>query len=194
MRVARRLGSFTGALWRTCAAGVVVLALAGCVRAGAASGQRTILPLVTHRDTVPAYPRAWRWQNPLPNGNPLASVSFADDANGWTVGGHGTVFKTADGGLTWSAQDSTVPVDLTRVVGSSSTTAWAVGNAGTIVRTRDGGATWTRLESGSTENLTDLAVPTEGVVWVVGENGTILRTDDSGATCRRPGSPAPGTS
>ena len=40
----------------------------------------------------------WAWQNPLPQGNSLFGLSFSDANNGTTVGLHGTILRTADGG------------------------------------------------------------------------------------------------
>ena len=43
----------------------------------------------------------WMWKNPLPTGNNLQSVSFADGMTGYSVGDCGTIVKTGDGGMTW---------------------------------------------------------------------------------------------
>ncbi len=40
----------------------------------------------------------WIWQNPLPQGNPLSSVRFADAQTGWALGALGILLKTEDGG------------------------------------------------------------------------------------------------
>src|SRR5437867_11354004 len=70
-------------------------------------------------ELVPAA-RTWRWQNPLPQGNGLGSVSFATDSVGWAVGGSGTILKTADGGESWAAQTSGTDKGLSRVTAVSS--------------------------------------------------------------------------
>jgi hypothetical protein len=51
----------------------------------------------------------WTWQNPLPQGNTLNSVSFTDASTGWAVGDGGIMLKTADGGATDSVVFSAVP-------------------------------------------------------------------------------------
>ncbi|MBK7029684.1 MAG: hypothetical protein IPH45_10910 [Bacteroidales bacterium] len=44
----------------------------------------------------------WTWQNPLPQGNWLECVSFADENNGYAAGNSGTLLKTTDAGLNWT--------------------------------------------------------------------------------------------
>jgi photosystem II stability/assembly factor-like uncharacterized protein len=48
----------------------------------------------------------WFWQNPLPLGNPLNGVSFADADTGTAVGDFGTIFRTTNGGTSWTSQSS----------------------------------------------------------------------------------------
>ena len=38
----------------------------------------------------------WFWQNPLPQGNDLYSVSFIDSNTGWIAGIKGTIYKTTE--------------------------------------------------------------------------------------------------
>jgi photosystem II stability/assembly factor-like uncharacterized protein len=44
----------------------------------------------------------WFWQNPLPQGNDLASVQFLDLNTGYSIGKAGCFMKTSNGGLNWS--------------------------------------------------------------------------------------------
>ena len=48
----------------------------------------------------------WFWQNPLPQGNHLASVKFISSTVGWAVGSGGTILRTTDGGINWMQQSS----------------------------------------------------------------------------------------
>src|SRR4029453_890875 len=45
---------------------------------------------------APAGTGEWVWQKPLPQGNPLAAVSFTDSNNGTAVGEGGTILRTTD--------------------------------------------------------------------------------------------------
>ena len=51
----------------------------------------------------------FEWQNPLPQGNGLRSVSFTDANTGTAVGYLGTILRTTDGGETWHQQQSGKP-------------------------------------------------------------------------------------
>ena len=52
----------------------------------------------------------WFWQNPLPQGNDLYSVYFANENEGWAIGKFGTIIKTTNGGQTWVIQPSGMTV------------------------------------------------------------------------------------
>ncbi|MFP4471125.1 MAG: YCF48-related protein, partial [Bacteroidales bacterium] len=52
------------------------------------------------------------WVNPLPQGNTLNAIHFIDNQNGWAVGDHGTLLKTADGGSGWQIVGSPVNENL----------------------------------------------------------------------------------
>lgn len=125
----------------------------------------------------------WQWQNPLPQGNALYTVYFADEQTGWTVGNKGTILKTADGGQTWATQVSGTGSHLIGVVfAADKQTGWASGYDGVILKTVDGGETWIRQPSGTTKHLNYIWFVDQQTGWAVGENGTILKTSDGGAS------------
>ena len=47
----------------------------------------------------------WYWQNPLPQGNYLTSISFVNPDTGWAVGDAGTIIKTTNGGINLDSSD-----------------------------------------------------------------------------------------
>jgi len=54
----------------------------------------------SHAQQLPA----WQWQNPLPQGNALNAIKFANDKlHGWTIGSDGSILHTRNGGFTWDA-------------------------------------------------------------------------------------------
>ena len=93
----------------------------------------------------------WVWQNPLPQGNHLSSVSFVDANIGTAVGDAGTILRTTDGGATWTPQQSNTTSWLFGVSFGDANHGVAVGNFSTMLRTTDGGFTW--IESLSPTNL-----------------------------------------
>src|SRR5438105_14925340 len=77
----------------------------------------------------------WKWQSPLPEGNPLTAVAAASTTTAWAVGEAGTILATTDGGATWVVQTSGTNQMLDGVGAASTTVAWAVGWNGTILAT-----------------------------------------------------------
>lgn len=104
------------------------------------------------------------------------SFFFHDELNGWMLSPPGKIYKTTDGGHTWSMVYLAVH-DLFAITFTSPETGWAVGEYSTIVSTKDGGKTWSS-QSINLEYTTDLnqvffVDSTRG--WIVGNNGVLLR-------------------
>jgi photosystem II stability/assembly factor-like uncharacterized protein len=121
----------------------------------------------------------WCWQQPLPQGNAIVALAFADDVHGWAVGEMGTVLTTADGGVTWNGQQSATGLDLLSVVFTDSRTGWVASYANEVLRTTDGGATWERLASGSPNYVQALGASSADIAWVV-DSGAAYVTQDGG--------------
>lgn len=159
----------------------VVLLLASCGPVRAADQVRVFFPVVPAHRELAAPPRIWQWQNPLPRGGMLWSVSFADDAVGWVVGDGGGVMKSTDAGQSWSVQSSGTTEQLLRVRALSPTVAWASGVRRIIIRTEDGGTTWQQQRSPAGGTLY-LAPASASVAWLVSGDFRVFRTDDGGRT------------
>ncbi|TDP72401.1 YCF48-related protein [Roseateles toxinivorans] len=84
----------------------------------------------------------WCWEHPKPTGSDRRDVSFLDAKTGWMVGVNGEIFKTVDGGVSWTRQNSGINATLTFVKFLDAQTGWALGEFGALLRTKDGGATW----------------------------------------------------
>lgn len=124
----------------------------------------------------------WFWQNPVPQGNTLRGVSFADANNGTAVGNFGTIIHTANGGITWTNQTSGTEKYLYAVSFSDANNGTAVGYYGTIIHTIDGGKTWVPQSSGKTNTLYGVSFTNANNGTAVGSYGTILRTTNGGQT------------
>jgi photosystem II stability/assembly factor-like uncharacterized protein len=135
----------------------------------------------------------------------LFDVSFPTEKDGWACGRWGAVVHTADGGKTWSRQDTGTDYTLASISFVDENNGWAVGDHGTIIHTKDGGMTWEKQtpplvtiegtagwggRGGSTkvENKVlefflmgvHFATPDKG--WIVTERTHVLYTDDGGQT------------
>src|SRR6266545_16156 len=137
----------------------------------------------------------WVWQKPLPQGNPLAAVSFTDPNNGTAVGEGGTILRTTNGGAHWTIQTSGYEGTGINFLGVSFTDAntgtaaglnLGVGNA-VVVRTTDGGNTWVTKYSNSATWITGVSFSDANTGTVIGVDfnlgaALILRTTDGGDT------------
>ena len=116
---------------------------------------------------------------------------FLDALQGWVATDLGNIYRTTDGGVTWT---------FTYAPGGSGAQNWyndiaftdalhgvAVGNHGRIVRTVDGGLTWSIPASAiipelNITELTDVHWLSATEVWILGSNGVMLRSVDQGDT------------
>jgi len=114
----------------------------------------------------------------------ILSLSFPTQNEGWASGRWGTILYTADGGKTWSRQNSVTEGTLVAIHFTDPENGWAVGSKGTIVHTADGGRTWVRQSS--PVDYYHMGVyfinPLKG--WIISERTHILTTDDGGLNWR----------
>lgn len=112
----------------------------------------------------------------------LFSAKLLDADHGWVVGAFGVVYRTTDGGSTWTPQETPTLDDLFAIDFASVDRGVAVGKAGTVLRTEDGGATWTKVDAGTDRNLFTVAFATPDHVWAAGDWGALLESTDGGAS------------
>jgi hypothetical protein len=115
---------------------------------------------------------AWRWQNPLPQGNDLLGAFARTNADVWLVGSFGTILHFD--GATLTSVPSPTTRTLRAVWASSASDVWVVGDAGTLLR----------LKNGEFEALSVSSADLRGVfgfgpddVWLVGALGTLRHWD-----------------
>lgn len=112
----------------------------------------------------------------------MLSVSFVDSLRGWVSAEHCAIYKTTDGGESWT--HSTIPEyppgdirftdSLNGWVGSRNTTD--------LRHTTDGGNTWDTVPVSIGSSLARIAFPDANHGWA-GENGTcVYHTDNGGGT------------
>ena len=134
-------------------------------------------------------------------GDDLWAVDFTDAQHGWIAGGNaatltGFIYRTTDGGQTWTVQQ-VVPgavlygIEAPRcAVGGDPVTG-----AGVAYYSTDNGAIW--APSAGVPADTCLAKVTRApggtVDWAVGSGGTVLESTDGGATWTAPAGAVPAT-
>lgn len=122
----------------------------------------------------------------------VESIVFIDSLNGWAAGGlrpassqgnvfNDAIYRTSDGGVTWSKQLDAVMGDARRGINdiafADAMKAVAVGRNEKIIRTTDGGATWQEdsFRLNGSEFYCSVAYPTPGLAVVVTSQGQMLR-------------------
>jgi photosystem II stability/assembly factor-like uncharacterized protein len=112
----------------------------------------------------------------------LYSVVFVDQHTGWVAPSGGAVlFKTTDGGDTWTAQNpSCLAGELVDSVDfADALHGWAV-SGGVVARTSDGGATWTEQFARTDGILLAVHAIDANSAVAVSSQAEIVRTDDGG--------------
>jgi photosystem II stability/assembly factor-like uncharacterized protein len=120
----------------------------------------------------------------MPSGThqPLFSVSFGDDRNGWISGNGGLILHTKDGGKTWVKQDSSTKKDLLSIHFADARMGAAVGDWGAIVRTENGGGTWEDVSLADDVVLYGVKMIDGMTGYLTGEFGIVFKTEDGGKT------------
>lgn len=112
----------------------------------------------------------------------LNSVSFADANTGFVCGDNGAVYKSIDGGVTWSSSNSGIIASKLNSINFKTTNIGVVvGDLGKIYRTDNGGASWYAENSGTEKNLLKVKFFNDDIV-AVGEYGALLQNFGSGWT------------
>ena len=174
----------TRSIWLACITLGVLLVLLAAGRAGAR--------LPDGQKALPGPGHAWVWQNPLPQGNSLVTVS-AIGSHLVTAGGTQAVYSSADAGDTWRA----FGVDTNQTIPSVILDPESDGQNGWMVvsndqggsfqsecwETRDYGATWTHLSdfAGNTPVDTLFALDAH-TLYAGGDGGYVVVSTDAGAT------------
>ena len=111
----------------------------------------------------------------------LFDVSFVNKQTGFIVGKKGMVFKTRNGGSSWSMIRKPHENNLLSVHFVDAMNGWAVGDYGTILHTSDGGKTWQNQSLQEHEmHLNGCFFIDENRGYIVGEFESIWETRDGG--------------
>jgi photosystem II stability/assembly factor-like uncharacterized protein len=107
----------------------------------------------------------------------FTDIQFLDATLGFMAGGK-KLYKTIDGGATWTSR--TVPTDefgYTAVQFLDQNTGYMVGTSGIVLKTEDGGQTWKKSTTPSDFLIEDGFFLSEGKGFIAGGFGTLLKID-----------------
>jgi photosystem II stability/assembly factor-like uncharacterized protein len=117
----------------------------------------------------------------------LHDVCFVNQSTGFAVGDAGLVYRTTNGGTTWTLVSGGTLFHVNAVdFSGDGLLGIAVGEGGLVARTLDGGETWSIINAGlSGSNFTGVAVPKIGggtSAFICADGGRIFRCADITAT------------
>ena len=133
----------------------------------------------------------WLWRHPLPQGNALYGVSFANGQTGFAIGDCGTILKTIDNGESWTIVYNDVKSRLYKIYFPSLLTGYAIGRDyppdatspnKLILKTNDGGEHWFTIFHNAMTTFNSIWFMSETTGYTVGNTGIIRKTTDAGLT------------
>ncbi|TDB67565.1 WD40/YVTN/BNR-like repeat-containing protein [Arundinibacter roseus] len=127
------------------------------------------------------------WQTTRLPTNFFTSLFFIDHLTGWIGGDYGKVWKTVDGGVTWTSQHSTLYQEIVQSIHfQDELRGWAGTSVGNMLSTDDGGASWTKLNSPNVSKFQSLQFTSAKHGWTIAnEINGLFRTTDGGANWQR---------
>lgn len=111
----------------------------------------------------------------------VPALWFVDEQMGLMAQLDGEVYRTRDGGPTWT-KVLTVESRITNIFFVNNQKGWLTGKGGFIARTTDSGLTWSKQHAPTSADLTSIFFINEEAGWAVGVGSTILYTRDGGLT------------
>lgn len=127
----------------------------------------------------------WQWQNPLPQGNTLYSVTFVNQQTAWAGASGGTLIKTTYGGNSWNVVSLPMRFYVLALFFLDEQHGWAGGQTdnggGVIVATTTGGQTWTTQLMNEFGDFSAITFLNTNEGWAGGQ-GSLFRTTNGGAT------------
>lgn len=109
-------------------------------------------------------------------------LAFNDMQHGFVTGARGTLFRTADGGVSWTRIALPVQANLNTACFPAPQLAMVAGSSGALLRSLDGGISWHTIQTGFTYDYRTIAFSGASDGCVAGALGAISHTGNSGAS------------
>ena len=117
------------------------------------------------------------------NANSLTCLRFVNSSTGFAAGYWGTITKTTNSGITWSALNSNSPsISFFDIDFLDENTGFVCGSNGTILKTTNAGVNWSPINTGTTTWLRGIDFYDNNHALAVGDNSLILKTSNGGIT------------
>jgi photosystem II stability/assembly factor-like uncharacterized protein len=119
----------------------------------------------------------------------LNSTTFVSSTNGWATGsggamgsGGGSLYKSTDGGASWTFVQSLSASGQDIAFAPGGQTGFIVGTNGMIMMTSNGGSSWASVASGTARGLNDVLLSGGAECWIAADDSTMLHSTSSGAS------------
>lgn len=114
-------------------------------------------------------------------------VICPDSKTIYLTGNYGALYKSADGGESWTRQEPGLKGEIILSDGSfiDANTGWVAGLHGSVLHTANGGAVWEKQQAGTDRHLFGISFVDKNNGWAVGNWNTIIHTADGGRTWER---------
>jgi photosystem II stability/assembly factor-like uncharacterized protein len=123
----------------------------------------------------------------LPDGG--LCVRFVDGATGFVSGLDGTIWRTLNGGVTWTPTPGIANDAVWQLAFPNAQRGFGATEEGTVIVTSDGGETWHPSSLRAQVPLRAIAALDETTVVVGGDEGALYRSDDRGKSWQRLSTP-----
>lgn len=110
----------------------------------------------------------------------VEKADYVNDSTGFTVGLHGFMAKTHNGGTNWSPISYGTREELYDIYFFNALTGFSCGTGGALVRTTNGGNNWIAVNSGTTTRLAEIYFYDQNTGYISGENGLLIKTTNGG--------------
>jgi photosystem II stability/assembly factor-like uncharacterized protein len=122
------------------------------------------------------------WSPPFVGDRSSSAYYMASRNIIYSVGWHGSIAKTTDGGVTWVNNSFSFLNELYAITAIGTDTLYACGDVGKIVKTTDAGKTWKEQPIQLNDFLSCMYFITNNYGFAAGQYGALVRTTDGGAT------------
>ena len=111
----------------------------------------------------------------------INSIYFIDANTGFFCGDNGVLYKSVDGGTSWTSSSSGISnVKLNTVSFYNTSVGVAAGADGNVFVTDNGGSSWTSENISSTRNILNAKYLNDGII-LAGEWGTLIYKNNGGS-------------
>ncbi len=109
-------------------------------------------------------------------------IFFATPSIGYLCGAQGKIYKTVNGGATFTPQTTGITEYLLKIYFLDTLKGFAIGEDGTLLKTINGGTTWTPANPANNSFLNAIAFYDSLNGYIAGESGIFFVTEDGGNT------------